>query len=410
MNEEKKKLYTQLVKESRKIANNALKNFYNNLGLEPERVEHLLNIPLKMGRTDENADAQYVQNENFIIFNVKYLEKMAKHLVEIPKEKVLLHIAVSYVHEVIHANRTLYINDGLNVNTIKEIADNELIKFDQDKKYDLNNYISILNNITNTMDISNIETYIPITFKQNEDKTYTVIAYNKKTKNFEEFANQNFNINSNDNENNQFHILSQELNNQNSLHKPTNTIFTFFKEDDKVEKVALACEYYHPYTKEGKIVPDEELEGENLSSQEFVKLLDRKTNEIIDRLENQTNFEEIITETLANIIIMTRNSDKIDLEELYNILENSNADLDTKMCIKMLKETGIDIIKWFMTAVYDEVYEDKFEEIFGDRYTDLLMDFNDLYEALQYDEEPDEFSIRDINEIIEEKLTSKKTK
>ena len=67
MNEEKKKLYTQLVKESRKIANNALKNFYNNLGLEPERVEHLLNIPLKMGRTDENADAQYVQNENFII-------------------------------------------------------------------------------------------------------------------------------------------------------------------------------------------------------------------------------------------------------------------------------------------------------------------------------------------------------
>ena len=38
MNEEKKKLYIQLVKESRKIANNALKNFYNNLGLEPERV------------------------------------------------------------------------------------------------------------------------------------------------------------------------------------------------------------------------------------------------------------------------------------------------------------------------------------------------------------------------------------
>lgn len=124
-------------------------------------------------------------------------------------------------------------------------------------------------------------------------------------------------------------------------------------------------------------------------------------DKIEERLANMNGFEELITEAIAIIIMFARNDKTLDLDDVCNKILNSKGNYDdSKVPIKFLKNMGIDIIKWFLTSVYNEYYIDELELIFKDKYDDLLYDFNDIYEANMYGEEPNDYSAKDIDEIV----------
>lgn len=119
------------------------------------------------------------------------------------------------------------------------------------------------------------------------------------------------------------------------------------------------------------------------------------------RLANLYGFEEILTESIATIILFSRDDEVLNLDAVCDRIINSKGNYDdVKVAVKFLKDMGIDIIKWFLTSAYSEYYVDEFEMIFKDKYDDLLYDFNDIYEANLYNDKPSPYSIKDINDIV----------
>lgn len=127
-----------------------------------------------------------------------------------------------------------------------------------------------------------------------------------------------------------------------------------------------------------------------------------------DRIYYQGDFEEVITETLATMIIKTRKENKFDLDEVNYELQNSTADDEVKIGSKILTIMGIDTIKWFMTSAYDNNYYDEFEQTFKDRYEDLLYDISDIHTSVFCGDKINSFSVKEANEIIKEKTSKKR--
>ena len=108
------------------------------------------------------------------------------------------------------------------------------------------------------------------------------------------------------------------------------------------------------------------------------------------------------------MIIKTRNDNVFDLEEVNNNLQNSNADAEVKIGSRILSSMGIDTIKWFMTAAYENSYYDKFEYTFKEKYEDLLYDISDLHTSVYCGDKINNFSIKEANQIIDEKTSKKR--
>lgn len=124
-------------------------------------------------------------------------------------------------------------------------------------------------------------------------------------------------------------------------------------------------------------------------------------SKIEDRLANMYGFEEIMTEAIATIIVFARDDKELDFDGVCDRILNSKGNYDDiKVAVKFLKNMGIDTVKWFLTSVYGDYYVDELEMVFKDRYDDLLYDFNDIYEASLYGDEPSEYSLRDIDDIV----------
>ena len=313
---------------------------------------------------------------------------------------VTSNVAATLVHEMIHANRTVMINNGLNALNIKEKEEEELIKYAQQKAgHDLNQYRMLLSDVLYKPFVKDFKKFIPIKVKLNNDSSYTVIAYNRETKDYNEFANQKFNSKLENGIDEFLHQIGIELNSQNNKHQITSIIYSFINKKDQPQ-VLVASDYYHPYSDTERLVHGRE----NLTPKEFLSQLDEKINNIINRLENANGFEEVLSDTLSYIIISTRNNQLLDLNLVTtNIINSSTASVDEKIAAKLIQQLGVDIIKWFLTSAYTDYYNDEFEKKFKERYDDLLLDFNDLYEANMYNDEPDQYSIDDLNEIISEK-------
>ncbi len=127
-----------------------------------------------------------------------------------------------------------------------------------------------------------------------------------------------------------------------------------------------------------------------------------------DRIYYQGDFEEVITDTIAVMIIKTRNNKEFDLDEVNNDLQNSKADEEIKIGSKILTSMGIDTIRWFMTAAYENNYYDKFEHTFKERYDDLLYDISDIHTSVYCGDTINNFSKKEANQIIEEKTSKKR--
>ena len=146
----------------------------------------------------------------------------------------------------------------------------------------------------------------------------------------------------------------------------------------------------------------------NLVSEFYHKTDKLSEEDESDRIYYQGDFEETITEALADMIIATRNKNEFDLEDLNNMIQSSRADMVIKTGSQILRNMGIDTVKWFMTAAYENSYYDEFEHTFGDKYDDLLYDVSDIYSSVYCDETVDSNSISNVIRILEEKTQNKR--
>ena len=101
-----------LLRNSQAISVNALKNFFDFLGLNPDDFEHLYNIPINL---DEEKDAGrcYI-DDNIISLNgndIDYYLGLIHESNEEPSiiEKIELNLSALITHEIIHMNRKKFL-------------------------------------------------------------------------------------------------------------------------------------------------------------------------------------------------------------------------------------------------------------------------------------------------------------
>ena len=122
----------------------------------------------------------------------------------------------------------------------------------------------------------------------------------------------------------------------------------------------------------------------------------------------QTSLEEIVTEALALIIIKTRNNNTLDLEEVNKEIQKRETNIENKIGLQIITNIGIEGLQWFMTAAYDDIYDDRFSKIFQEEYNNLLMDVDFLYRKQNNNYYEKKYSIEDAERIIKEKTGKKR--
>lgn len=262
---------TNLVNEGQQEAIKNIKHFLELLDLNKEAFNHLYNIEIKIDNIKKNEFAQYNLYDNIIILDIDKIIELAagNEYNEKTKNIIIDTIAITIIHETIHANRTIMIENTININNIEE------------------------------------------------GKTSTDLL--------------------------------------------------------------LASDNYL---------------GNSLNLKEISK-----------KLYNSRNFEEILTETISTIIEFSKNDTELNLDDVCNKILNSNTVFCIKVGANFIKNMGIDIIKWFLTSVYNDYYIDELELIFKDNYDKLVSNFGKLYDELLYKEKISKSyqnikSTRAINKIV----------
>lgn len=351
--------YSKLIDEAKIIACDSLKRLFKNLELDSELFDHLFDIKIKTSKFDQkDLMAVYISKSFTIILNSNYLKALTDEIKLDSSERMIklikLNLALTIVHEMLHANRTMMINNSLTLNNYNQKYIYELV-FNVQKNlgYDLDFY----NNTLANMNTKKYKKYVPIRVRKDKNNTVNAIVYNKESKNYEHFIINNFKDDVYSFSKNTYEFLKNE--------KPDCEIFNYGLESS----IETASYYYHDFD---KLI----LKHEEYSS----KILDSKIKAISKKLNIQDDFEEVIIESIANVAIMSRKEENLNLQSVYNRLKSDESvDRDLKMGLWFISEMGEDMIKWFLTSAYESHYDDKFEKHFDRKYIQLLKSFSRLY-------------------------------
>jgi len=351
-----KESYRYLLCEVKKLAVDSFETFIKRLGLNPNLFEHLHDIKYSIGKTlNDGAHAEYYEDDNELVISEKIVQNGLKkvHNEEIYYEELVENLAISYLHEMLHANRTIIIGNLLNKRNYDEFTYKQ--KYNNEHSAELIKYKYALDKVLINYDINDFVGSIPIIVHFNQDKTYFVVAYNDKDKSFEIYEHQKFNVKLK-NIDSFLMALSKELIQEKSKHPINKVVYDYFDYNDVV---ALPCDYYR-FDSNIRL---------NIKNVKLFKKFEKRIN-------SQLSFEEIITEALAVIMVYTRNDNIIDFESLkeYSYDENVYAG------IKIIKSFDLDTLRWYFLSTYDEVYCDKFSKFFNDKYIDLLKIMYKIYE------------------------------
>ena len=156
-------------------------------------------------------------------------------------------------------------------------------------------------------------------------------------------------------------------------------------------------------------INDKENDGQFNLVSEFYHKNDNKSKEYQKQIKKeQTSFEELITDALSQILILNRKKEIIDLDKTNQIIQENEEKIGTKIASQILTNIGLENIKWIMTSVYDDVYNDKFAKIFEEEYENLLADFNILEYSEKHNEYQVNYSANDAHRIIKAKTRKKR--
>lgn len=275
----------QLLLEAKKTAQYSINNFLDKLNINPEAFNHLYEIPMTVDMLELNHEAQYDANYELglktiplITINEYYVDGLLYYLNNniYDKNLIINNLASVMVHELLHANRTVYIAGGMSPYNI-------------------------------------------------------VDGFNDKLKKYK---------------------IKLEL-------------------DDNREKYILtAPDYYHDYF-------DIDLNNVKDYNAYFSNII---KNKIMKTIENQNGLEEAIVETMANLIVKTKDTKNINLDEEMNFfINNKTTRKEEKIAAHIIKRMGKDFLTWFMLSAYQEVYTNKIQNEFQNKYERIIEITNNLY-------------------------------
>ena len=104
----------------------------------------------------------------------------------------------------------------------------------------------------------------------------------------------------------------------------------------------------------------------------------KKENKLI---KSQIGIEEALTEALAMTIFFARKEDSIESRKIYELLDNNSEDYDVKLASQMLGTWDKEMFRWFMLSCYEEYYDDRLASTYGDKYEQLKVIFDYLYNS-----------------------------
>ena len=134
---------------------------------------------------------------------------------------------------------------------------------------------------------------------------------------------------------------------------------------------------------------------------EYYELPDGLTEEEIDNQRYmQGNFEEIITDSLSDIIIKSRYEKEFDLKEMADYIEERSKDEGIRIGAKILGKVGENKIREFMEEVYQQEPSNPFKEYFKENYDDLLYYVSEIYVAMYCQEKIDKEILKEAKKII----------
>lgn len=371
---------------AKKDAIKAIKNFFANLNIDPNLFKHIYQAKILL--VNEADLETYYPNYNPETNTIEYLYDDVKSTFSVINKyginssyiKAIYNTFVSsIIHEMLHANRALMLENGLNSkNFIHKITDDEKRKELSSFGHDIAKYEELLYETLSGSYAKDFGQYIPVKAQQKPNDQINLVAFDKVGRKYVEFKNQKFNEKFNGDIQKYFVGLSLEL--ESIHHEITDVIYEYPSKEQKKPKqlVGTASDFYHNYN------------SNNINDLAIFK-----------KLMYQDDFEEIIVETLACIIYMNRNKKYIDLNELCSrITSSESAELDLKIGAYLIKKCGMDLIDWYVLSTYQDSYTDYFEKIFEDDYLELLKNMSIVFGPNEYPYEEKIKAKRQIMNII----------
>lgn len=324
-----KERYNELVDTAVKRAWNSMGQFFKLYDFNPALFKHLFEIDVKISDEKNDSNSKYPsKEENYIILYSDYIDGLIAGLDEgrYSKQYVINDIATTVIHEVIHANRSVFVKDGC-VTYIDEEYDSEPAVVDE-------NYLNyLLSSVISDEEYFNSYVVVPIRVDYLGEDMYTVYAYNNVTNQYHIYENQQFRSSN-------IHEIADELNTNRLRYTPTKT---------------FAC--------------TRKFESIDYDSQE----------EAIDvEISSADYLEECLVEVIAKYILYSRKSKQFNLDAFVLSIEAEDTLPEYKLAAKMLAKMGEEVILWFILSYYDDFYDKKTYDKLKAKYDEVFEEFNKL--------------------------------
>ncbi len=333
-----------IVEKATNISILAFEKFIKNINLEPSMYDHIYNIKVSYNKMPDDKIGEYNAVTNSININSNWLDELELD------NKSILNVANVILHEMIHANRTIIINNGLSLSHVSDKLNNEINLYEIDT-YKLQNLFE-KDIVIKRISIDNNE----------------CIIYNKKQK--------------------RINILEEDESGTLQLKKSIADI-----KHQEYEMPAVVCDYYHEY--DNKVVKEK-----CKTLDEYLKKFLKEVEEINEMIKRQDSLEETMTEVIALIILINRKKDYFNLEECCNKLKENVVSVDEKIILSFLEKMDTEFIRWFFTAVYEEHYVNEYKNILKEEYDRFLTEFDYILDTVKNNEKVDRNKLDDIKKII----------
>lgn len=360
--------YDDLIKVLREHSITAFNNFLTILNIDSNNFIHLQDVQICVGKPQKVCLAEYVTEDNIIVVDEQYLENelLSMEQKNLDYESLISNLSVTIIHELLHANRAILINGGINDYNKEEILNHLMYSLENEEI--LKNNRMALDKVVSEYGIKKFKRYIPYAII-NEGDTYEVFVYNIKKAKFLRFSSNNIEkfMECED----KWIKIGKDLYDNKEDYDFVDTFDDILKQKDLV---LTAGDFYHNIgelkSKIGNI-------NEDMSNEDYYNLLLKNHEFLTNRFRQLNSLEESMIEGLANIIELMSGFDFLDYEYIENYLDCIEA--HGVLAIKMYKSFDINLIRWFILSAYDEQYYDMIQQIFGDDYEEVLQIFDDIY-------------------------------
>ncbi len=342
--------YDEILTEAHSQSNKILLHFFDIIGLDRSLFTHLTNIESVLDLEEFNdydtkvAFYECVNSDDHTFDNTihmlpEYLDTILDRYDDINRNDLIKTI----LHETIHANRTIIINNAVLYPdcTLSSISHYE--KFRE-------RYAHLIHDSNNKLQVLRV-------FKSKSSSSYTIYAYNSISGDFFIYTIPT-----------KYGIVFNNLNDFEELLNRSSQFFDFIAQIENpydINYTSLVADYSTSFKDPTK-----------LESKDYMK--------IDGEVTKQMDFEESITEAFVQIMFYLKDKDEFNFDEL---LQKNHLPANIKLALEFIHNLNIDTIRWFFLSCYEDEYRNRFYELYKDEYFRLIDKFSEAYNKVLYNED-----------------------